>query len=225
MAAMSRPATITTEQILNAARVVFLEKGIQATTAEVARRAGIAEGSIFKHFRTKHELFLRAMEPALQDADFLRELPQRVGSGDIREQLLEFSAGMLEFFRRMMPLLMMSWSNRDCGLPPHLAAPDPPPIRTLRRITAYLAAEMQLGRLRPVDPEVLARMLLGSVQNYAFFELLLKAHDRTPMPADVYLRGLVDVLWDGAAPSVAAVPPARRTAKARPVSRRQRVDK
>src|SRR5438093_1780676 len=103
---MSRPPTITTEQILNAAREVFLEKGIQASTAEVARRAGVAEGSIFKRFRTKQELFLRAMEPALQDLAFLRRLEEGAGVGDVREHLIEFGAEMLAFLRRIMPLMM-----------------------------------------------------------------------------------------------------------------------
>src|SRR5215470_10839817 len=60
---MVRPARITDSQILVAARDVFLEKGISATTAEVARRAGIAEGSIFKRFPTKEHLFCAAMTP------------------------------------------------------------------------------------------------------------------------------------------------------------------
>jgi len=49
---MPRPAKIKDEEILAAAREVFLEKGIRATTAEVAKRAGIAEGSIFNRFAT-----------------------------------------------------------------------------------------------------------------------------------------------------------------------------
>src|SRR5438093_10587737 len=102
---MSRPPTITTEQILNAAREVFLEKGIQATTSEVARRAGVAEGSIFKRFHTKHELFLRAMEPTFQDPDFLRKLPERVGNGDLRQHPFEFGTELLAFLRRLMPLM------------------------------------------------------------------------------------------------------------------------
>jgi len=49
---MARPPVITEERILDAARGVFLKKGIRATTAEVAKRAGIAEGSIFNRFDT-----------------------------------------------------------------------------------------------------------------------------------------------------------------------------
>src|SRR2546425_2132332 len=167
---MARPSTITTEQILDAAREVFLEKGIQATTSEVARRAGVAEGSIFKRFRTKQELFLRAMEPTFQDPAFLRKLPQRVGNGDLRQNLVEFGTEMLAFLRRIVPLMMMSWSNRECGLPKQLAAPNPPPVRALKRIGAYFEAEMRLKRLRRQDPEILARVFMGSLQNYVFLE-------------------------------------------------------
>ena len=198
---MTRPATITHEQILRAAREVFLAKGIQATTAEVAERAGVAEGSIFKRFTTKQELFLRAMEPTLQDPEFLRKLPQRVGKGDLRQHLFEFGTEMLAFLRPLLPLMMMSWSNRECGLPAHLAAPNPPPVRALKRVAAYFEAEMRLKRLRRHNPEILARVFFGSVQNYVFHELLLKAHGEKLLAEDDYLKGLVQLIWTGAAPT------------------------
>ena len=59
---------------------------------------------------------------------------------------------------------------------------------------------MRLGRLRPVDPEMLARIFLGSVQQYVFFELVTQAQHALPLPLPTFLRGLVDVLWHGAGP-------------------------
>ncbi|MBU6163239.1 MAG: TetR family transcriptional regulator, partial [Myxococcales bacterium] len=38
---MARPTTIDDEVILEAARQVFLEEGYAATTASIARRAGV----------------------------------------------------------------------------------------------------------------------------------------------------------------------------------------
>ena len=46
------------QQILDAAREVFTERGFaRATTAEIARTAGIAEGTIYNYFGSKRDLF------------------------------------------------------------------------------------------------------------------------------------------------------------------------
>src|SRR3982074_1256888 len=47
-------------RILDAAEVVFSEKGASASTEEVASRAGVAIGTVFRHFPTKKDL-LRAI--------------------------------------------------------------------------------------------------------------------------------------------------------------------
>jgi hypothetical protein len=71
----------------------------------------------------------------------------------------------------------------------------------MKRLAGYFEAEMRLGRLRRHDPEILARVFLGSLQAYAFFELLLKAQDELPLPPETYVRGLVQLIWEGAAPA------------------------
>lgn len=44
-------------QIKKAALDLFMRKGIKATTTkEIARRAGIAEGTIYRHFRSKNDI-------------------------------------------------------------------------------------------------------------------------------------------------------------------------
>jgi AcrR family transcriptional regulator len=198
---MARPSTITTDQILDAARAVFLERGFRATTALVAKRARVAEGSLFKRFPTKHELFFAAMQPAMQDPPFLRAIEGRVGRGDVRDNMVDLATQLLEFLRRIMPLVMMSWSHRPGELPPHLASSDPPPVRALRRTTEYFRAEMKRGRLRRQDPEVLARALFGGVQNYVFHELIRKGRRGGRKSSEAYVRDLVALLWAGAAPA------------------------
>ncbi|HEY8601893.1 MAG TPA: helix-turn-helix domain-containing protein [Thermomicrobiales bacterium] len=50
-------------QILDAAAAVFVEKGFHATTTrEIARRAGIAEGTIYNYFDSKPSLLLGIFE-------------------------------------------------------------------------------------------------------------------------------------------------------------------
>ena len=55
------------ERILRAAIEVIAERGFKAaSTSEIARRAEVAEGTIFRHFKTKQLLFNHIVEPFLE---------------------------------------------------------------------------------------------------------------------------------------------------------------
>lgn len=172
-----RPPVISTERLLEVAREVFLELGIRATTSEVAARAGIAEGTIFHRFKSKEELFRAAMN---FDPDaalvFAQALLARAGLGELRATLVEFAERFMEFGRAAMPMMMMSWSN-----PENMCGADRTSERATRyhkvlaALGAYFEAEMKGGRLRAVDAEVMARMLLGSLHHYCMIELFVGA--------------------------------------------------
>jgi hypothetical protein len=97
-----------------------------------------------------------------------------------------------------------------CGMVPQALfsdTPEPPPVRTLRILTEWFAAEMQLGRLRAGDPQVAARALLGAVHNVVFLELVAPA---ASAPGDVgFQRALVDLILGGLAPEVPSAASAR----------------
>jgi AcrR family transcriptional regulator len=197
---MARPAMIRDEDIIRAAREVFLVRGFRATSAEVAQRAGISEGSIFKRFKTKFDLFRAAMGE-LEEPPFLAQLSERLKGDDMREQLLALAHDVVEHFRVITPLMMMAWSNPgDDGLPCMVGEPNPPPLRMLRAISGYFEAAMRAGKLRRHDPEIAARAFIGSLHNFVVFELLFQSHEQLPLPADTYVRGLVQLFWVGADP-------------------------
>jgi AcrR family transcriptional regulator len=55
-------------KILKAALTVFTEKGYSAsTTSEIARAAGVAEGTLFRHFKTKKDILLATLIPLMQN--------------------------------------------------------------------------------------------------------------------------------------------------------------
>jgi AcrR family transcriptional regulator len=198
---MARPVSIKDETIIAAAREVFLERGIQATTAEVAERAGVSEGSVFKRFKSKFELFKAAMEDHLHEPTWVRGLASRVGKGDVRENMFSIGIDMIGFFRDLMPLMMMSWSNPSPnGLPHTMAGPNPPPVRALKQLIGFFEAEMRAGRLRRQDPEIVARAFAGSINNFVFFELVTRENGQLPLGAETFVRGLVGLLWAGLDP-------------------------
>lgn len=53
-------------RILSAAEVVFAARGIGASTEEVAREAGVAVGTVFRHFPTKQDLLRAIMKGLLE---------------------------------------------------------------------------------------------------------------------------------------------------------------
>jgi AcrR family transcriptional regulator len=52
--------------ILTAARTAFAEHGPRATTEQVAKQAGVAVGTVFRHFPTKDALLVAIMKESLQ---------------------------------------------------------------------------------------------------------------------------------------------------------------
>jgi AcrR family transcriptional regulator len=85
---MVRPITIDDATIIEAARAVFLERGMRATTADIAKRARVSTGSIFRRYGTKEELFRRVMLEQ-RDLDRMLSVAERVGEGDVQDALAE----------------------------------------------------------------------------------------------------------------------------------------
>lgn len=209
---MARPVSIDDDAILNAAREVFLAHGIRGTTAEVAHKAGISEGSIFRRWKTKEELFRAAMQGSVEQHDnFTSHLMDRVGKGDLHEQLVEVGLQGAMLFERIVPLQIHAFAHgSEQGQT--WGPGEPPPLVGRRRLASYFEAERHAGRLRQdVDTEVLARTFIGALYNFVSLEFLLRGHERQPMPVATYVRGLVDQLLRGvAAPAAPAAPKSRR---------------
>lgn len=195
---MARPTSIRNEQILEAARRCFLEQGYGVSTAAIARAAGVSEGSIFKRFETKERLFHESM--GLPRLDLRAITESRVGQGDLQANLTQLVMELLSFFRELIPRVMMTCSQP--GLSPVEQFRDNPrstPALLLASLRDYLSKEIELGRLRPVMPDVAARMLLGAVHNFAFFEHLgLEAH--RPEETKAFAEGVVEHIWNGIRP-------------------------
>jgi AcrR family transcriptional regulator len=186
---MARPQSISDEEILEIARAVFLEKGIAGTAADVAARAGVAEATVFRRFGTKQALFRAAM---LQqgEPEWVRTLPERVGRGDIDTSLTLLGLDMIAFFRQLLPLMLMRMSN---PLVAELRSKRPAlPLRAMKALAGFFAAEIAGGRLPRHDPRVMARVFLGSIHNFVFFEMLNGGEP--DMPQDEFLAGLVAVV-------------------------------
>jgi len=168
---MARPVTIRTEQIIETARSLFLEHGFKLSTARIAHEIGISEGSIFKRFPTKEALFAAAM--GLPSTDFAGGWPDRAGQGQPEDELLGISHRLVAHFRVMLPrMIMLRRTSHIDPLSVMSQAESPPPVVLLDGVTEYLRREAELGRFRVAEPRVAARMLVGGLMNFVFFEVM-----------------------------------------------------
>ncbi|MEH2180568.1 TetR/AcrR family transcriptional regulator [Nostoc sp.] len=204
---MARIPRITNQQILEAARQIFLQQGFSASTLEIAHQAGISEASIFKRFSTKEELFFAAMGISEKPL-WVSELESLCGKGNLKENLIKVCLQIIEFHREVLPLIMMLRSRGN--VLPELGGQQPRPMQDVKALTAFLEREINQGRLRPCNPQTVAHVLLGSLMNYVFVEqissqvsistteLSLNSEDR-PTEVSSFVQSVVDIVWQGIA--------------------------
>ena len=194
---MARPTSIQHSTILEAARRVFLQHGFKATTAQVAREAGISEGSLFNHFRCKNDLFLRAMQVESLAMEWHACLLKSVGTGDIR-RLLEFAG--LQLIERLQIIVPRMMAMRASGIPlqagVHRLREVPPPVYHLRVLSRYFRAEIKQGRLVMRAPDAQAHAFIGALSHYVLCAALYRYRPAPPAP---FVHEVVDTLLRAAA--------------------------
>jgi AcrR family transcriptional regulator len=204
---MPRPVSIQDDVILRVAREIFLEKGLDATTSEIAAKAGVSHGIIFKRFKTKQGLFQSAMR---EDSDWGKTVASLLNSSvnrkDVETTLIKLGALFVEKFLLIIPMLMMSWSNRQEDLSPTEATAITAKERASRAVQAvktvagYLQAENHLGRIRDADFEVVAQAFIGALWHHAFLQVMLGNGTWDATKERRYVKRLVTTLWSGIAP-------------------------
>lgn len=159
----------THQALLDAALEVFVRRGFaRATTREIAAAAGVAEGTIYRHFADKHALFREVFFSVMGGmGEELRRLPERAGSGTVRGTL-EYLFGLLGAVQERSAPLLASMSAdpelagsfaahvADNALEGYeLSAP-------VSAVAAYIRAEQTLGRIRAdVDAQEAAAVVVA----------------------------------------------------------------
>lgn len=187
---MARPQSITDEEILAAARVIFLNKGISGTVEEVAERCRVGVATIFRRFPTKQALFIAAMD-AVNESEWNRFMASRAGGAgkDARAGLLELAKTMLEAARKMVPLMMMRMSNPGVGWDERRARRV---MAVIDQLTEFFETEIAARRVVDVDPRVLSRIWLGAIRHIVMFEMIGRPFV-DELSTEEFIEGLVDL--------------------------------
>jgi AcrR family transcriptional regulator len=192
-----RPLSLSDDALLGIARDVFLERGLEATTSYIAKRARISESVIFYRYKTKEALFAAVFERQLVMPPGFARLAVRGGLGEIADNLFDAGMSLVELSQRVLPFVMMAMVSptKLSLMDKHLREAHPIKREMIGLLSRYFAAEMQAGRLRPGPAEILARTFLGGINQF-----VMSAHMEGPsmeMDAPTYLRGMIELILHG----------------------------
>lgn len=161
---MARPLT-KKDEVIDAALFLFMRKGIKATTTrDIALRARISEGTIYRHFESKEELAEILFEQNLDS--FWKFLKGYLRNARTPEEMLEaYVAGFFEFARR---------EPRRYGF---IIAAHQTELRKLSRekmkpkqmLSKILRLGQSQGVFRKIDLKLAGAMVMGTIMQTIFY--------------------------------------------------------
>jgi AcrR family transcriptional regulator len=198
-----RPSIISDDELLDVARTVLLERGVDATTSEIAKRARISESVIFYRYRTKDEFIRALLERELVVPPVVAQLAAKAGQGAVADNLFDAAMALLEVSRRVQPLIMIAAArSASYGSHHRYAAQHPVRREIARAAMGYFEAEIEQGRLRAVSAQLLARMFVGAIVQLVAEERMDSTGSTEDVPA--FVRGMIDVLLQATRPDSAS---------------------
>ena len=154
-----RDGTATKLQIDRTALKLFAEKGVKGTTTrEIAADAQIAEGTLYRHYKSKDELAWVLFR------DYYSELGQQLSQVEAAEEtakdkiqsMIRYFCHAYEADRDMFTYLFLARHDHMQRLNPRL----PNPYLVFRRV---VSRGMRSGEIPKQDPDVAASMVMGVV--------------------------------------------------------------
>jgi TetR/AcrR family fatty acid metabolism transcriptional regulator len=152
------------EQILQAAVEVFAAKDFhEVLVDDVAARAGVGKGTVYRYFPTKEDLYFATVFAGM---DQLRAEVERAARGreSVREILEAIAIGFLAFFWSRRPLLALIYRYE-------MRLSGPQEAEWLKRrgaiadeVAGVFARGVASGEVSPIDPRLAAELFLGMIR-------------------------------------------------------------
>ena len=191
-------AASTRDRILDVTADLMRSAGlVTLTTREIARAAGLTEAALYRHFKSKEDLITSTLAERMPVfIELLRDLPQHVGEGGVRDNLLRVCEAAVPFYRHAMPMLSAMFGDPNLLLRHRvwMQQKELGPQRANMALASYLRREIDLGRLAAkLNADAAAAMLLGACQQRAFFDEFMGR----PLDTDeiaTFVAAIVDTL-------------------------------
>jgi len=166
---MTDRGAATRARLIEATSQVVRDCGYaRATTRAIAQAAGVAEGTIYRHFPDKSALFLAAvLERNDSVIEWVSRLPAHAGQDTVESNLVDCLYRLAGLRDQLLPLELALLADPELARQRRRAAPARPegiPSGPPEFIAAYVAAEQRLGRVRAdVAPAQVAVVILATL--------------------------------------------------------------
>lgn len=185
------------DSILDAARSAFAEQGFENTSvAQIARRAGISDGLLYRYFRNKRDLLNEVLrkfyERTMVDLEAIaaRDMP-------FRDKLRELVSRHLQTFVDDVDLCRLFFGEVRTQVDYEAS-----PIRALNQrytsiFTGIVQKASERGEIRDgIDPRLVRDLIFGTVEHRAWAAVRGRAIDVEKTAHD-----LVDIVMAGLQPA------------------------
>lgn len=183
-------------QILMGAAQVFVEKGFhKATTKEIAKTAGVSEGTIYNYFDNKRELLVALMDTAVTDS--LKQLIIDQPPDNPKELIRAIMRDRFQLAKESGHLIapVVAEVFNDVELRELLYRRVIMPIAS--HLEQYIQAHIDSGEFRQIDPVIVTRAIMGGL----VFNYMLKLTGLDPrydkISDEFLIEQLVSLFLDG----------------------------
>ncbi len=184
------------KQIVDAARTVFAVKGFNgATTKEIAREAGIAEGTIYRYFKTKKELLLAVVSDRALD-EFATKI-QNLPWDDEAEFLKQVAMDRMEVAEQNIENIKLLLIESQFHPEIREKMAEDVILQAITMMEKYVAGKIDEGQFRPVNVKIAVRAFAGMVQMFVLWRALFNGKKYLPFEDDEIIDTVVDIFING----------------------------
>lgn len=199
MRTFHRPKSVeedTETRILKAAQRLFARSGFDGTTTrDLAQAAGVAEGTLFRHFENKKAILVEVATQGWVEilTDLLTELSE-MGSYKAVAQVMR---------KRMLNLHQNADMMRVCFMEAqfHPDLRDRIQDEVIAKMTdvteAFFQTAMDRGVYRQMNPRTVAQVFLGMFTVAGFSRNTIMAEDASPQAMQAMAEDLADIFLNG----------------------------
>lgn len=189
------------QQIIDGALQVFSSKGFEkATNRDIAAAAGIGSpGLIYHYFKDKTDLFQQVVEQRMPLLQLLIHSDEEMMNKSPREVLPVFARAFLRVAENPTSIALMKLLIGEAFRQPSVAhmLNAIGPSRSIAFLTRYLARQMSLNVLKPMDPRAAARCFVGPLIAYLITREVFLQPDAQQLDADTMAATAVEIFLQG----------------------------